>query len=159
MSGWGLRGGAADPSPARQTEGASRRMPRFGPQVREVPRSRALAPRKFGLESKLPLPLTPSPARQHAGAARFARSRPKSRLRRLASKRSLRLAVRAESPRSEGRCFGREPKTPRTLESKLPGPCCRRKCGLPQDSPFLNMHGYWILIQACLRQKEQPDLS
>ncbi len=31
-------------------------MPRFGPQVREVPRRRALAPRKFGLEPELPLP-------------------------------------------------------------------------------------------------------
>ena len=48
------------PSPVRQTEGASRRMPRFGLKAREVPRRRALAPRKFGLESKLPLPHCPS---------------------------------------------------------------------------------------------------
>ena len=54
--GRGLRGGVTDPSPVRQTEGASRRMPRFGPKAREVPRRRALAPRKFGLEPKLPLP-------------------------------------------------------------------------------------------------------
>jgi len=37
----------------------------------------------------------------------------------LASKRSLRLAVRAAGPRSEGRCFGLEPKTPRTFQDTV----------------------------------------
>ena len=56
LPGRGTRGGVADTSPVRQPAGSSRRMPRFGPQVREVPRRRALAPRKFGLEPELPLP-------------------------------------------------------------------------------------------------------
>ncbi|EOS55161.1 hypothetical protein C814_03301 [Anaerotruncus sp. G3(2012)] len=102
LPGRGTRGGVADPSPVRRILPERRAQARFGLKARE-----AMGVVLVG-NPKQHAPGDPSPARQPAGSSRrMPRSRPKSRLRRLASKRSLRLAVRAADPRrppKQGAC-------------------------------------------------------
>ncbi len=87
MLGRGTRGGVADPSPVRRILPERRAQARFGPKAREA-KGVVLVGRP-----KQHAPGDPSPVR------------------RILPERRAAGALRAEGPRSEGRCLGLESKT------------------------------------------------